>query len=190
MLSHYIIFLGQQPNLIYALMQNLTLTYADYAILIIVVLSTLVSLVRGFVKEALSLATWIIAFIIAFQFNERLAAVLERYINTPSIRLIVSFGILFVATLILGALVNFLLSRLIVSSGLGGTDKSLGMIFGLMRGVLLCAVILSLLSLTSFSQDQWWVNSIFIPHFKPLIVWLKGFLPEKIGELSGYIKNN
>lgn len=169
---------------------NFTLTYADYAILGIVVLSTLISLMRGFVKEALSLATWIIAFVIAFQFSESLAQILAPYIATPSLRVIVSFSGLFIATLILGALVNFLFSRLIVSSGLGGTDKSLGMIFGLIRGILLVAVMLSLLTLTAFTQDQWWVNSVFIPHFKPLIVWLKGFLPEKIEKLSGYIHNH
>lgn len=161
-----------------------SLNWADYSIIGIVVLSVLLSLARGFIREFLSIVTWIIAFWVAFQFDDLLAPRLAPYIHTPSLCIIVSFIILFVLTLIVGSLINFSLSKLISSTGLGGIDRLLGMIFGLARGVLLIGIILLLVSLTAFSQDPWWKTSILIPHFKPLVVWLNSFLPGKLEHLS------
>lgn len=160
------------------------LTWADYAIIGIIVSSVLISLMRGFVREALSLTSWIIAFWVALKFNDQLSFILAQYIATPSLRLVASFGILFICTLILGSLVGFLLSRLIVSTGLSGTDRSLGLIFGLVRGTLLVGIILLLISFTSFAKDDWYQHSTVIPHFQSLVLWLKGFLPDTMKQIS------
>jgi membrane protein required for colicin V production len=165
----------------------LGITWADYAIVSIVVFSVLISLMRGFVREALSLATWIVAFWIALKFNGTLSVFLAAYIATPSLRIFASFGLLFVFSLILGSLFSFLLSRLIISTGLSGTDRSLGLIFGLVRGTLLVGILLLLISFTSFAQDSWYKNSVAIPHFQPLVTWLKGFLPDTMKQISGLV---
>lgn len=162
-------------------------TYIDYGIALVIILSITISFGRGFVREALSLSSWIIAFWVAFTFHDQLALLLTPYIATPSLRIMASFSILFFITLLLGALLGFLLSRLIVSTGLSGTDRSLGMAFGLTRGVLLVGIVLLLMSMTSFTQDSWWQNSVLIPHFQPLLIWLKGFLPDKMAEISNFV---
>lgn len=165
----------------------ISLNWADYAIAGIIVFSVLISLVRGFVREFLSLLTWGVAFWVAVHFDSQLSDLLASRIAAQSLRAVVSFMILLVITLIIGALVNFLISRLVSSTGLSGTDRALGMLFGLARGILLVGVVLLLASLTSFVHDPWWQASSIIPHFQPLVTWLQGFLPDKVGHLSGMI---
>jgi hypothetical protein len=79
------------------------MTWADWTIVGVLVLSALISIKRGFVKEALSLATWVAAVIIAIIFADRLAVLLEDHIATPSVREMAAFALLFVATLLVGA---------------------------------------------------------------------------------------
>src|SRR5690606_18157989 len=98
------------------------MNWADWTIVFILVLSSLISIKRGFVKEALSLATWILAVIIALLFSERLAVLLADSITTPSVREVVAFAILFIATLLVGAMVNYLIGELVRITGLSGTE--------------------------------------------------------------------
>ncbi len=98
-------------------------TLVDWAIIAIIAVSTLISLKRGFVKEALSLLIWIIAGAVAWMFGGSLSVYLEGYIQTPSMRVIAGCAILFVATLLVGAMVNFLVGELIRVTGLSGTDR-------------------------------------------------------------------
>lgn len=140
-------------------------TPVDWAILGIVAISALISLKRGFVKEALSLTTWIIAGVVAWMFGAGLSQYLVNYIETPSARVIASCTILFVATLLVGAMVNFLIGELIRVTGLSGTDRFLGMVFGAARGGLLVVVAVGLLSLGPVQQDQWWQQSGWCRNF-------------------------
>jgi membrane protein required for colicin V production len=163
------------------------LTWADYAIIILIGSSVIISVIRGFVREVLSLGSWVAAIVVAYKFYGNLAGVLEPYLSTPSLRSIISFIILMIITLILGGLVNFLVSRLVTSTGLSGTDKSLGMIFGFARGVVLIGLLILLMYSTAFPQDEWWKKSVLIPQFHPVAMWLRGFLPDKIGQLSNFV---
>ncbi|MEG5263788.1 CvpA family protein [Pseudomonas sp. JDS28PS106] len=151
-------------------------TPVDWAILGIVVISALISLKRGFVKEALSLMTWIIAGVVAWMFGAGLSLYLVDYIQTPSARVIASCTILFVATLLVGAMVNFLLGELIRVTGLSGTDRFLGMVFGAARGGLLVVIAVGLLSLGPVQQDQWWQQSRLLPQFLMVADWSKNLI--------------
>lgn len=157
-------------------------TWADYTIIAIVGLSAIVSLARGFVREALSLITWVVAFWVAFTFSGTLSDLLVNTIKMTSLRTIASFGILFVATLLLGAFINYLIGQLVDKTGLSGTDRVIGVLFGAGRGILLVTVLLLAAQLTPVTQDPWWKQSILIPYFQPLEIWLHGLLPKTVTE--------
>jgi membrane protein required for colicin V production len=151
--------------------------WADYAILLIIALSALISVWRGFVKEALSLTALILAIWLGLSFQEPFANWLARYIEARSLQKIVAFAIIFVTTLILGGLVNYLAGQLVKKSGLSGTDRFLGVLFGLARGGLLVAILVLLAGLTELPKDAWWKDSIFIVHFQEAALWIEQFLP-------------
>jgi membrane protein required for colicin V production len=153
------------------------LNWADYVIIGLVALSVLISIMRGFVREALSLATWIIAFWVGFSFSGALAIRLKPYIANNSLRLVAAFGILFLLTLLLGAVVNFLMYQLVSKTGLTGTDRLLGVFFGAARGGLLVALLLIITGLFGGADHQWWQDSVIIPQVKPATAWLQEFLP-------------
>ena len=157
-------------------------TWVDWAIIAIIAISSLISLKRGFVKEALSLVTWIIAGVVAWLFGGALSQHLTEFIDMPSARVIAGCAILFVATLLVGALVNFLISELVRVTGLSGTDRFLGMVFGGARGALLVVVLTGLLSLAPVQQDPWWQQSSLLPHFLMVADWSKNLILGTAGQ--------
>lgn len=163
--------------------------WADFVIIGIIVISTLISLVRGFVREILSLITWAVAFIVAFKFCNDVAAMFHSYISNSSARLALGFAILFFLVLIIGDIISHMIAKLATSSGIGGIDRTFGMVFGFLRGVLLVAVLLLLASLGSSTKDTWYQQSYLIPHFQGLVTWLHGFLPAKLANISHTASN-
>lgn len=152
----------------------MTLNWADWVILGIVLVSCLFGLRRGLIKEALSVANWIVALLIALTFRDRFAFLLTDYIATPSLRELSAFAILFVVTLLIGALVNYLIGELVKVSGLSATDRTLGMVFGLLRGfVVVMAVLLLIPPVLSIDEDPWWDKSALIPHFMAFEGWAR-----------------
>ena len=160
---------------------TVSLTWVDWAIIAIIAVSALISLTRGFVKEALSLVTWILAGLVAWMFGGALAELLVPYIDTPSLRVIAACSILFILTLLLGGLINYLIGQLVKATGLSGTDRFLGMVFGAARGALLVIVIVGLLSLAPVEADTWWRESVMIPHFLLVADWSKNFILQLVG---------
>ncbi|RUO18629.1 CvpA family protein [Aliidiomarina haloalkalitolerans] len=143
----------------------------DIAIIAIIGLSIVISLIRGFVREALSLAVWVAAFVVASQFYAELAAFFTS-IQDDIVRNGVAVAILFVLTLIVGALVVYLISTLVEKTGLTGTDRLLGAIFGALRGILIVSAILFFAdAFTAIAQQNWWQESLLVPHFSIYIQW-------------------
>ena len=149
----------------------------DYAILGILLISSFISLVRGFVKEALSLAGWILAFWVSLGFAVPLSKWFESSMDDPTLRLIIAFIVLFVLTLIVSAVVNFFASRLVQRTGLTGTDRFLGVIFGFLRGALLVSVLVLLAGLTSLPKEDWWDDSFLLFRFQAIAMWMRELLP-------------
>ena len=160
--------------------------WVDYLIIGIITLSALVSLIRGFAREALSLATWFASAFIAWSFFRDLSPHLAQWVSTPSVRLGAAFVLLLVASLLLGSLINFLIAKLIDMTGLSGTDRMIGVIFGALRGVLLVAIIVVLAGLTPVASDPWWGDSLLIPYFQELALILKAELPDDIANYFNY----
>lgn len=152
----------------------MSLNWADWIIIAIVAVSCGFGLMRGLIKEALSVANWLIALLIALTFKESFALLLVDKIQTPSLRELTAFGALFLATLLVGALVNYLVGELVKVTGLSSTDRTLGMVFGLLRGfVVVMAMLLLVPSVLSVNQDPWWAESALIPHFLAFEDWAR-----------------
>ena len=156
------------------------MSWLDLVIIGIILISALISLVRGFVKESISLVSWILAGFIAFRYFSALAELLLPYVESPTVRTGVAFSVLFVSTLIVGAIINFMASQMVSKTGLSGTDKTLGMVFGAARGVLIVTLIVLLASLTPMPEETWWQDAGTIKYFSQLANWLKDVLPQDI----------
>ena len=161
---------------------------ADIGIASIIAISGLISLVRGFVKEAMSLIVWVLAYVIAMTFSERLSELLVNVIELASLRQLAAWGGLFVATLLVGAMINFLLGKLVSSTGLGGTDRTLGLVFGVFRGLLIIlAIVIMLPQAIPVDQDSWWQESTLIPYFQGFEDWGRNAVAEIKYLLTGWI---
>lgn len=150
------------------------MNWADWTLVAIIAISSLISIKRGFVKEAISLAIWALAFFIAVAFDDRLAVLLQGLIDSASLRVLISFVALFAATLVVGSMVNYLLGELVRMTGLSGTDRLFGMAFGLARGIIVVMAVLILVpSIFPVHQDRWWQQSLLIPHFLLMEQWCR-----------------
>ena len=160
--------------------------WIDVVILALIALSAILSLFRGFVREAVALATWLVALWVSMAFYEDLAAILSQWISTPSAQRITAFAVLFICVLLLGAIINFLAGKLVDKTGLTGTDRLLGIVFGVARGGVIVAILVLLAGLTPFPQDPWWQDSQFIGYFEELAMWMRSYLPEDIADNITY----
>ena len=158
------------------------MNWIDYSIIGLLGLSIMVGLWRGLVSEVLALVIWIAAFWVAWWFGPAVAQRFEHVIELPSARIILAYALCFVAVLIVGALLRFVVSRLIEGTGLSGTDRLLGMLFGLARGVLLVTLLVFLLGFTAFTRDPWWQQSVLLPHFQQAAAWMGQRVPANVGK--------
>ena len=155
------------------------MNWADYCVIAALALSVLMGLWRGFIGEVLALACWILAFWVAWTFGDKLAAQFTA-ISLPSARLLLGYAICFIAVLIAGAIVSFLMRKLIAGSGLSGSDRMLGMVFGLLRGLALVTLTVLILGFTPFPGDPWWHQSQLLPGFQRSAQWLSARLPAEV----------
>jgi membrane protein required for colicin V production len=155
------------------------MNWADDLILAVLGLSVLIGLWRGLVSEVLAIVCWAAAFWLAWALGERVAAQFSA-IEVPSVRLLVGYGLCFFAVLVLGALVSFLMRKLVKGSGLSGTDRMFGMVFGLVRGLLVVTVVVMLAGFTPLPHDPWWRQSQLMPTFQNGAEWLSQRLPESV----------
>lgn len=154
--------------------------WIDVIIAIVVVLSAIIGFFRGFLREVLGLATWIVAFFVAFRFAPRVEGFLAQWIEMDSARLVVAFAAVFIGVLIAGAIVNYMLGRLISSTGLARTDRVLGIVFGVARGVAVLVLLVMLAGVTSIPRDDWWQRSIFIAKLEGGAIWARTYLPPNV----------
>lgn len=163
----------------------------DILVVVIVVISTLVSIKRGFAKEAISLGVWVAAFFIAIAFNSGMQQLLEGVISEPSLRQGAAFLLLFILTLIVGSMVSYLVGELIKLSGLSTTDRILGMAFGFVRGmviVIVMAVVLDLSLKAAEAKPAWFADSVLVPQLLILENWSRDSTADLLswlGDVSG-----
>ncbi|WP_217518047.1 CvpA family protein [Vibrio metschnikovii] len=161
------------------------MNWLDIVILSVIGLSALISLLRGFAKEALSLVIWFAAFYIASEYYAKLAVYFSN-IKDEMFRNGSAIAVLFIATLIVGAIVNYVISQLVDKTGLSGTDRILGVVFGALRGVLIVAAALFFMdAFTASPNAEWWKGSQLVPEFSRLIAPFFEHLQATSSFLSG-----
>lgn len=134
--------------------------------------SALFGLLRGLLREALSLATWIAAVWLAWA----LAPAVEPLIgmDSPMARLWIARALVFVAVVALGALTGHFVAALIRGSVLSGADRGLGALFGLARGALLVAVVVVVAQAVVPQPGRWWTESRVAPYGLAVAAWVRG----------------
>lgn len=154
--------------------------WVDIAIFGVIIISFVIGLFRGFVKEALSLLNWVIAIWMGVYFHDTVSGWFLNLIHSDTIRSIAGFGLVFVSFLFIGSIITYFISVLVKKSGMSGTDRLLGLVFGMGRGVFLVALVLTVVGYSALKEQPFWQDSLLIPKFEPLMVWLNDIVPSKI----------
>lgn len=162
------------------------MTVFDYAVLGIIGLSVLLSILRGFLRETLSLAGWVAAFFVAKLYTLQLAPLLPQSIPGESLRLLAAFLILFLVTLLVSSLLAIALAEVFKKIGLGWLDRWLGALFGMARGVLVIGIVVLLGGLTTLPRETFWRNAMFSAPFEALVVSALPWLPDGIAKHINY----
>lgn len=136
----------------------------DYILLALLAASALVGLVRGLIREALSLAVWVAGFWCAARFGGGAGALLAQYVGDPMLNLWAGRIVVFVFVLFAGSLIGWLVGYVVHRSVITGVDRMLGMVFGLARGVFIAALLVLGLQLGGFEREPWWDDSRLIPY--------------------------
>lgn len=174
------------------------MSWLDVLILGIFAVSALIGVYRGFIKESVSLATWILAIWIAIRFSPPLADMLperlaglsfsigELAFRVDNLKVGLAMLLLFVLTLLIGAVVNFLLRHLVKMANLSSTDRSLGGVFGLLRGAALVVALVMAGGLTTAPHADFWKDSLLVSPFEQTVLWLLKLLPDHIAGYFSY----
>ncbi len=154
------------------------MTVFDYAVLGILGASILLSLMRGFVREALGLASWVVALFMARSYAVTVAHMLPNAIPNESLRMLAGFVMVFLATLLATSLLTIFISELVKKMGLSVMDRGLGAIFGMTRGVLIVGVLVMLGGLTSLPQREEWRDAMLSAPLEDMVIKASSWLPQ------------
>ncbi|MCX7179690.1 MAG: CvpA family protein [Proteobacteria bacterium] len=158
----------------------------DCAVVAALVLSCLLGLWRGMVSEVLALLAWVAAFFAARTWSGPAADALSAWLRDPALRQMLGFVAVFVATLLVFAVVRFLLSRLLRAVGLGLVDRFLGMIFGLLRGLLIVLAAVMIGGMTELPRQAWWREAILALPLETAVLAGKPWLPPQVAQRIRY----
>jgi len=149
----------------------------DFVALAILGVSCVLGLVRGLLKEVLSLIAYGLAFVAAIWWGPVVHAWLAAWIETPLLRMGISYAAVFIVVLLSVGLVNMTLAALIKTTGLSPADHGLGGVFGLLRGVLFILILVVLAGYTPMPAEPWWKDAMFSQTAVDAVKHLKNWLP-------------
>lgn len=153
------------------------MNWFDLAIIGVVLLFAVIGIIRGFVKEVLSLTSWILAFWLSFTYADTLSQGFEPYIDAPVLRVVAAFAALFIGSLLVLTIASFLIHKLLVPNAIKGTDRVLGGLFGALKGAVIIAALMLFAYETVLPQESWWRGSLLANRFEPLVLIVKEVLP-------------
>lgn len=162
------------------------MTWLDLAVAAVLLLSMAWGIWRGLVHEVISLAAWVIAFLVANMFAAPLAQLLPSSTPRPDWHVLVAFVAIFLVMLTITTLIGVTLSRLTRKAGLGGLDRSLGGLFGIARGWLIALAFALLAGLTELPTHPVWKDSFIGPSLARAAMYLRTWLPRAFGDRLRY----
>lgn len=162
------------------------MTSFDYVVLTIIGLSIILSVMRGFFREALAILGWIAAFVVAKTYANQLVPMMPMDIPTESLRILAAFLMLFFATLLVASLLAIALSSIFKKLGMGWLNRLLGAFFGLARGVLIVCIVVFLAGLTDLPNDARWRNAMFSAPLEALVISMLPWVPISIAKHVKY----
>ncbi len=162
------------------------MTVFDYTVLTIVGLSVVYSVMRGMVREVLSILGWLAAFYVGRTYTAQLAPMMPPDIPTEGLRILAAFLVLFLATLLVATLLAIAISAILKKIGLGWFDRWFGALFGLLRGLLIVCILVFLAGLTELPKDTRWKNAMFSSPIEALVINMLPWLPEGIAKHVKY----
>lgn len=154
------------------------MTLFDYIVLGVLAVSIVLGFVRGAVQEVFSLASWIAAFLVARAFSASVSVYLAGSIESPTLRLLASFVVVFLLTLALFILLAWALSQLVKSLGLGPVDRALGLAIGALRGALIVVLLVLVAGLTPLPSEAFWRNAMLSPPLEAAARAALPYMPE------------
>ncbi|MHC5653408.1 CvpA family protein [Stappia sp.] len=156
------------------------ITLLDGILLVIMLLSAVLAMIRGFVREVLSIASWVAAAVAAFFLYDQALPFVQSYISNEKVALGVSVAGVFLVTLIIVSYITMRISDFVLDSRIGALDRTLGFVFGALRGMLL--VVVAMLFFNWFvpaqEQPQWIANAKSKPMLEAVGDKLIAALPE------------
>jgi len=155
------------------------MTGADVFLILVLLGSTVIGVLRGFVREAASLVFWVIAIWAAWKLGPLVEPHLGGLLADPNVAPWVGRLVILVLVLLLGWVVGMLLSYFTRSLGLGAMDRVLGLLFGLLRGMVLVGLIIIGGELLHLNQEAWWHRSKMVPYGETIGDWLRAMVGEK-----------
>ena len=162
------------------------MSWLDYAILGVLAVSVVWGIWRGFVREVISLAGWVLAFLAANAVAGPLGDALPTSISSPEVRVLVAYLIVFIFTLSIATVAGMLLSRLLKAAGLGGLDRTLGGLFGLARGVVILLALAVAAGLMMAPRHPLWKESVGAGMLTRTVLQLKPWLPPRLADRLRY----
>ncbi|QTS84089.1 CvpA family protein [Coxiella endosymbiont of Amblyomma nuttalli] len=154
--------------------------WVDFTIIGIVFFSIVIGVFRGFLREVVSLITWIAAVVVAFKYVNFVQVDLKSWITSDSVRYATTLIGLFLTVFIIGMFLNMLVHALVNKSKFGIIDRLLGIFFGTVRGLLIIVILLMFINVRNIQDGSALAQSQLVPDFKPTVIWLKQFLPHQL----------
>ncbi|AUJ58901.1 CvpA family protein [Coxiella endosymbiont of Amblyomma americanum] len=168
------------------------LNWIDCTIVSVITFSVVIGLFRGFVRETISLMIWIAAVTVAFKFSKSIQLYLYPWINLQSLRYAITFGGLFLTVFIFGIFINSVVHTIVKKMGLTVVNHTLGIFFGMGRGLFIIAIFLALFDSGNMigigGNRNIITQSRLAPKFQPIVIWLHQLLPSQLKNVFQWLE--
>lgn len=158
------------------------MTVFDYVFLAVLGLSAAIGMWRGLLSEVMAVAAWVFALLAAWRYNGMAAELFAGVIDEVVWRQFAGGAVVVLGVLVLAALLRHLLRQLLQATGLGPTDRFLGAVFGIARGLLVASIVVLLGGLAGVSREPWWTQALFSAPLESVVLASRPWLPEAVAE--------